>query len=136
MVGMLRRRQEGVAMVEATIGTVLLLFAALGTLQLVLVFHGALAGHTAVIRAARTMAITQDHWRAEQTFQQQMSTALRGISGSGLSCGPNGPLVTCAAEIHIPSIMPGAGLFTGNTPFEPMTIRHTGSYPYGANSGN
>jgi len=57
MVGMLRTRQEGVAMVEATIGTVLLLFAALGTLQLVLVFHGALAGHTAVIRAARTMPI-------------------------------------------------------------------------------
>ncbi|HYF80798.1 MAG TPA: hypothetical protein VD973_27115 [Symbiobacteriaceae bacterium] len=136
MVGMLRTRQEGVAMVEATIGTVLLLFAALGTLQLVLVFHGALAGHTAVIRAARTMAITGDHWRAEQTFQQQMSTALRGISGGALNCGNNGQLVTCSAVINIPSIMPGAGLFTGNSPIEPMDITHTGSYPYGANSGN
>lgn len=136
MVGLLRRRQEGVAMVEATIGTVLLLFAALGTLQLVLVFHGALAGHTAVIRAARSMAITGDEWRAEQTFQQQMSTALRGISGSGLDCNNNGQVASCTATITIPSIMPGAGLFTGNSPIAAMTIPHTGTYPYGANSGN
>ncbi|MDF2628849.1 MAG: hypothetical protein K0R39_2680 [Symbiobacteriaceae bacterium] len=136
MVGMLRKRQEGVAMVEATIGTVLLLFAALGTLQLVLVFHGALAGHTAVIRAARTMAITQDQGRAQQTFQAQMSTALRGISGGGLTCNPNPPLVSCTATIFIPSIMPGAGLFTGDSIIGPISITHTGSYPYGANSGN
>jgi hypothetical protein len=136
MVALLRRRQEGVAMVEATIGTVLLLFAALGTLQLVLVFHGALAGHTAVIRAARTMAITGDHWRAEQTFQQQMSTALRGISAGPIRCGPSGQVMACTADIYIPSIMPGAGMFTGNSPIGPVSIPHTGTYPYGANSGN
>lgn len=130
------RRQDGVAMIEATIGTVLLLLAALGTIQLVLVFHGALAGHSAVLRAARTMAVTNNSSRAVQTFQAQMTTALRGIQGDSVSCGIDRQVATCRAQIIVPSVMPGAGLFTGNGPTGPLIIAQTGTYPFGEFSGN
>lgn len=127
---------EGVAMVEATIGTVLLLLAALGTIQLVLVFHGALAGHSAVVRAARSLAVTGEQSRALQTFQAQMTTSLRGIEGT-VFCTPGGTAATCEATITVPSVMPGAGLFTGSGPVGPVVIPHIrGTYPYGSGSGN
>lgn len=127
---------EGVAMVEATIGTVLLLLAALGTIQLVLVFHGALAGHSAVVRAARTLAVTGEHGRAMETFQAQMTTSLRGIAGR-VTCDRGAAAATCDATITVPSVMPGAGLFTGSGPVGPVTITNIkGTYPYGSGSGN
>lgn len=130
------RRQEGVAMVEATIGTVLLLLAGLATMQLVLVLHGVLAQQGAVVRAARTYAITVDAGAAKQTFDTQMGTALGSIHWSVPTCSRAGSVAQCTVTITIPSVLPGAGLFTGSSAMGPISQTRTGVYPYGEKSGN
>lgn len=123
-------------MVEATIGTVLLLLAALGAIQLVLVFHGALASYGAVIRASRTYAITREDSRAADTFRVQMSTAIKALQWTNPQCGMVSGASQCSVTVTIPTVLPGAGLFTGNSVLGPITITQTGIYPYGDKSAN
>ena len=114
-------------MVEATIGTVLLLFAALGAIQLILVFHGALAAHSAATRSARAMALTFDHAEAERVFRLQKATSLSAINWIELRCYGVENGAECQVRAEVPSILPGSGLFFGSITSIP--IRETGYYP-------
>lgn len=129
------RSESGVAMIEATIGITLLLFVLLLAMQLVLVFHGALAGHTAAMRSARTLAVTGDFQAAQATFARQTDTALRSLHWPGMSCDTAGGRAACTVAVEVPAILPGAGLFTGGGLAGPVTIAETGYYPIGDRSG-
>jgi hypothetical protein len=127
--------ERGVAMIEATIGTVLLVLAALIVIQLVLVFHGSLALHGAVARAARTMAITGSEPLAEETFIEQKSTALGAIKWRFKRCGWKDDKAQCEAGVDIPVVFPGAGMFGGGGLTGPIHRDMTGSYPKGRVGG-
>lgn len=101
-------------MVEATMGVVLLMLAAVAAIQLVLVFHAALAAHSAAARSARAFALTWDYSAARRVYQLQQSTALRAISWGELECDrrPDGAL--CVVRVDVPSLLPGGGLFMGD----------------------
>jgi hypothetical protein len=123
--------ERGVAMIEATIGTVLLLLAALIVIQLVLVFHGSLALHGAVARSARTMALTGDQSAAAATFAAQQGTALKSIKWRFRGCRVVQNVAHCDASVDIPVVFPGAGLFGGGGLTGPIPQDETGSYPQG-----
>lgn len=127
--------ERGVAMIEATIGTVLLVLAALIVIQLVLVFHGSLALHGAVARAARTMAITGSDRLAEETFIEQKSTALGAIQWHFERCFMDGDMARCKASVDIPIVFPGAGMFGGGGLTGPYNRPMEGSYPKGRVGG-
>lgn len=127
--------ERGVAMIEATIGTVLLLFAAMTTIQLVLVFHGALAAHGAAARAARTLAVTGSSAMAEQVYQQQTSTSLRALRWQGVSCVKETRRALCTVTVEVPAILPGGGLFGGGGLTGHIPLHETGVYPIGGDSG-
>jgi len=100
-------------MIEATIGTVVLLLAALLAIQLILVFHGALAAHSAAVRAARAMALTHEYSEAKRVFKLQQSTALGALDWELIRCTPSTDGATCEVQVTVPSILPGSGLFLG-----------------------
>lgn len=127
--------QDGVAMVEATIGTILLLFAALAAVQLVLVFHGTLAAHGAAIRSARTLAVTGSRQLAQSTYEDQRSAALGMIRWEQFDCSQTSTMAQCEVVIKVPVIVPGGGLFGGGGLTGPLLVRETGAYPIGSRSG-
>lgn len=140
------RDEGGVAMIEATLGTLLLLFAALGAMQMVLAFHAALADHTAVTRAARTYAITGSLDEAGQTYENQRSSSFRSLKWDDIQClpakaSPSSPwpadtrVVQCTARVRIPTMLPGGGLFSRGGFTEPPSVTETGYYPVGSDSG-
>lgn len=129
-------------MVEATIGSLLLLFVCLAAIQLVLVFHGNLAAHGAVTRAARTYALTRDDQMAGDTFAVQMSTALGALRWNSPRCyleanyrGTGVQAAQCQVSVYVPFVLPVGGLF-GNSQFAgTIRVDRTGVYPYGEKSG-
>lgn len=117
-------------MIEATIGTVLLLFAALGAIQLILVFHGALAAHSAAARTARAMALTHEQAEANRVFATQMATSLGALKWTGPSCSTASNGATCSVTVAIPAILPGSGLFLGSSgSLTTISLTETGFYP-------
>ena len=108
-----RRGEAGVVMVEATFGICLLLFVTLGAIQMILVFHGALAAHSAAARSARSMAIA-GYSEAQRVYHQQMATALGALSwGPVADCFPQDEGAVCITHVSIPAVLPGGGLIFG-----------------------
>lgn len=131
----LANAEDGVAMIEATLGTVILIFAALAAVQIVLVFHGALAAKSAATRAARTYAITGDLRQAEATAQLQYSTALAALKWAPVVCQHPDSFARCTVAVTIPTVIPGGGLFAGGGVFTAPQISEDGAYPVGGRSG-
>lgn len=116
--------QDGIAMIEATIGTVLLLTAALIAMQLVLIFHGALAAHSAATRAARAMAITGQDSSAQRVYQQQRATSLGAVQWDPRAvCSMESSGATCRVRVRVPTLVPGVGLLL------PDGLEEEGWYP-------
>lgn len=117
-------------MVEATLGVVLLMLAAVAAIQLVLVFHAALAAHSAAARSARAFALTWDYAAASRVYELQKSTALQAIIWEELRCDRRGDGGECTVRVQVPSLLPGGGLFIGEGR-NPMLVllRETGYYP-------
>lgn len=115
-------------MVEATMGTVLLLFAALIVIQFVLVFHGRMAAYGAALRSARSFAITGSFAHAQTTFNHQVSASLGALDWEELSCSRQSGVGTCTVTVHVPIVIPGGTLI-----IRPYT--KTGVYPIGSESG-
>jgi Flp pilus assembly protein TadG len=122
-------------MIEATLGTVILIFAALAAVQIVLVFHGALAAKSAATRAARTYAITNDLNEADRTAQRQYSTALAALKWEPAECDRSSGMAHCKITVTIPEVVPGGGLFAGGSVLSQPTRSEEGWYPIGARNG-
>lgn len=118
-------------MVEATFGILMLLFVALGAMQMVLVFHGALAAHSAAARTARTRAITGQQDQAQKTYDQQRQTALGALRWDAEPrCTMDNNWAQCTVQVHIPAIFPGGGfLFGSGGSFTDILVSETGNYP-------
>lgn len=116
-------RQRGVAMIEATIGTFLLLLAALGAIQIVLYLHGELAAGNAASHMARTYALTRDQRAADSDFADQRYSSLGFLRWTNERCVESGGFARCTVQVRIPAIVPGIQL----TPF--LERRATGAYP-------
>lgn len=126
--------QRGVALIEATLGTVILLLAALIVIQMVLVFHAVLAAHSAAVRTARTLAIAGSGAVAE-TYRRQVSTTLAALTWGEPDCRRTDTLATCTVEVRVPAIVPGAGLFADGSVSGRLVYQETGWYPIGDGSG-
>lgn len=123
--------EAGLALVEATVGTCLLIFAALLSLQVALVFHGALAARTAANHSARAYALTRDEARAQAAFQGQRGTTLGLVRLDLLGCRPAGPVGMCHVQATVPVVLPGAGIFGGRGATGPLAVVEVGAYPWG-----
>lgn len=118
-----RRRSRGVAMIEATAGTVLLLTAALGAIQIVLYLHAELAAHSAASHMARTYALTRSHADAAADFADQIFTSFGFLRWTNDGCDVVVRMAECRVSVTVPTVLPGAE-FVG------LTERHaTGAYP-------
>lgn len=115
-------------MVEAMLGTLLLLFAALLVIQVIIIFHASLAAHSAATRSARAQALGASTSQRDSVYQAQRANAIKIINWQGITCTPSGDLVTCTVKAQVPSILPGGGfLFGGN--FAGVPIEERGQYP-------
>ncbi len=126
-----RAGERGVAMVEATIGTVLLLLAALIVIQLSLVFHGALAAHGAATRSAREYALTEDMGEVQEVYRLQIGTSLRALRWEPPECRLESTRAFCTAVVRVPVVVPGAGVVGGGGPLSPIPVVEIGTYPRG-----
>lgn len=127
-----RDGERGAAMVEATIGIIMLLGVMLMVLQLILVFHATLAAHSAATRAARAYALEGPGGMASATamYNAQKATGLGSLVWEPPVCNYTSTLVTCTARVRVPSIMPGAGtMFGGGGLSGPVVVAETGQYP-------
>ena len=122
-------------MIEATLGTVLLIFAAMITIQLVLVFHGALAAHGAATRIARTLAVTGSDTMVSQVYDQQTATSLKALKWQRYECIKEARVARCTVYVNVPSMIPGGGLIGGGGLRGDLPLQETGYYPIGATSG-
>lgn len=117
-------RSRGVALIEATMGTFLLLFAALGAIQIVLYLHGELAAGNAASHMARTYALTRDQRMADSEFIDQRYSSFGFLRWTNFGCNASdGRFARCTVQVTIPAIVPGIQL----TPFVDRTA--TGAYP-------
>lgn len=116
-------RSRGVALIEATMGTFLLLFAALGAIQIVFYLHGELAAGNAASHMARTYALTGDQQAADRDFADQRYSSFGFLRWTNLRCNAVGGFARCTVQVRIPAIVPGVQL----TSFVDRTA--TGAYP-------
>lgn len=120
--------QRGAAMVEAMLGTVILLFFSLLVVQVVLVFHATLAAHAAATRSARAQALGSSPSMRDQVYNAQKGNAIKAISWQGLQCNESSTLVRCQVTVRVPSILPGGGFLFGGG-FTGVNITESGQYP-------
>ncbi|MFZ5826303.1 MAG: TadE/TadG family type IV pilus assembly protein [Bacillota bacterium] len=128
---MLRARihgEEGVALVEATIAVMIILLLALMFMQIVIVFHASLAAHAAAQRAARDGALTGSPSAGQATATKLQGSTIRIVKWSAPSCWKDGNVMRCQQQVHVPSIMPGGGLFMGGS-WSGVDIIEDGQYP-------
>lgn len=117
------RRNRGVALIEATMGTFLLLFAALGAIQIVLYLHGELAAGSAASHMARTYALTRDRQAVDTEFANQRFSSFGFLEWANFGCTAASGFARCTVQVTIPAIVPGLQL----TPF--VNRQATGAYP-------
>jgi Flp pilus assembly protein TadG len=110
-------------MIEATLGTFLLLFAALGAIQIVLYLHGELAAHAAASHMARSYALTRSQAEADEQFADQRYSSFGFLRWANQGCTAVGGFARCTVAVTVPTLLPGVQ-FTG------LTQRTaTGAYP-------
>lgn len=110
-------------MIEATMGTFLLLFAALGSIQIVLYLHGELAAGNAASHMARTFALTRKQEAADRDFEDQRYTSFGFLRWARDPCDAVGGFARCTVKVTVPAIVPGLQLFGLNE------LRASGAYP-------
>lgn len=118
-----RRRSRGVALIEATMGTFLLLFAALGAIQIVLYLHGELAANAAASHMARTYSLTRSMQQVNQDFADQRYTSFGFLVWANGGCTAASGFARCNVTVTVPAVLPGIQWFN-------LNVRQaTGAYP-------
>lgn len=126
--------ESGVAMIEATIGTIMLLFVTLGVMQMLLVFHASLAVHGAATRAAREYAVRESFSAADEVYQAQRNSSFRAIAWQPLECVPltkTTQTAECTVRASVPAILPGSAVLGGGKLTGSWPIEEKGAYPRG-----
>jgi hypothetical protein len=122
--------EAGVALIEATLGTCLLIFAALVVVQIVLGFHGRISAHEAAMYSARRFSLTRDLAKVQEDYDRQRATSLRALVWKDQpTCsievsGQGEKLAVCVVELRVPVVIPGAALIGSGG-----WIPYTGSFP-------
>lgn len=117
------RRTRGVALIEATMGTFLLLFAALGAIQIVLYLHGELAAGNAASHMARIYALTRDRQAVDREFADQRYASFGFLRWTNEGCDPVLGFARCTVSVRVPALVPGIQFFGLNV------LEATGAYP-------
>jgi Tfp pilus assembly protein PilV len=112
-----------VAMIEATIGTFLLLLGALGSIQIAIVLHGSLAAYSAGAQLARTYALTRSEAAVDAAFARLNYTTFSYLHWQRPFCTDDGKMARCQIKGQLPTLVPGVTFVGGNQ------VEATGAYP-------
>jgi hypothetical protein len=113
----------GVALIEATMGTFLLLLAALGAIQFVLVLHGSLTAHSVASQLARRYALTRSDAQVQLLWSEQTHATFGYLRWDYPRCDQSGSMGQCRLTVHVPTLIPGVSLLGIDA------ITQTGAYP-------
>lgn len=137
---MVRRRlcrvaseERGVAMVEGTLGVVLLLFGMLAAMQILLVAYASLTARSTALRVARVYALTCSRSEADAEFETQKSHSLPVVQWHGKPVySTSGGMASATVQVSVPAVLPGAGFFGSGGLTGPVFLPSIrGTYPSG-----
>lgn len=110
-------------MIEATIGIFLLIFGALGSVQIAMYLHGSLAAYSAAAQFARTYALTRSNGAVLTAYSQFTLTSFGYLRWTAPRCSVSGSMARCDLDGQVTALVPGIQ-FVGGT-----GVSGSGAYP-------
>jgi len=125
--------EQGLALVEGTVGVVLLLFGMLVAMQILLVAHASLTARSTALRVARVYALTCSRSAADAEFETQKNHSLPVVQWHGKPMySASGGMASATVQVSVPAVLPGAGLFGSGGLTGPVFLPSIrGTYPSG-----
>jgi Flp pilus assembly protein TadG len=133
----MRRRlndESGVVMIEAVLGIVMLLLAALAAIQVMLYTHAAVVARSAATAAARSYALSGSKTTAEHDYEVQQGNAFKMVKWNGLVLERAGDRASATVKVTVPALFPGAAVLGGGKLTDPFHLEEIGEYPLGGDN--